>query len=259
MRVLIAGESWITHSTHIKGVDHFTLSSYQVGVTPLLSALNHGGHTVTHLPAHEVPGKFPSGAELHAYDVIILSDIGANSVQLHPMVVERSLSYPNRLQSLADWVVAGGGLLMVGGYLSFTGIGAKAAYHCTPVEKILPVLCLPFDDRVECTQGINPTVVRGEHAVVLGMEPTWPVLLGYNRVTLREDAELLVKIGDDPLLAVRQVGNGRTGAFTSDCSPHWAPASFCEEWDGYFRLFNGLVKWLGRDAGDSGAVQLGPP
>ena len=44
---------------------------------------------------------------------------------------------------LADWVRAGGRLLMVGGYLSFTGIEAKANYRNTPLADVLPVY-LPY-------------------------------------------------------------------------------------------------------------------
>ncbi len=60
MHVLIAGESWVTHATHVKGVDSFTLSSYVEGVGPLRDALLDGGHEVTHLPAHLVPDEFPA-------------------------------------------------------------------------------------------------------------------------------------------------------------------------------------------------------
>jgi Putative glutamine amidotransferase len=31
MRVLLCGESWVTHSLHIKGVDSFTTSAYAEG------------------------------------------------------------------------------------------------------------------------------------------------------------------------------------------------------------------------------------
>ena len=43
----------------------------------------------------------------------------------------------------------GGGLLMIGGYLSFAGIDGKARYHGTPVEDALPVTIAATDDRVE--------------------------------------------------------------------------------------------------------------
>ena len=58
--------------------------------------------------------------------------------------------------------------------------------------------------------------------------------------------EVPVLVGADPLVALAGYGAGRAGAFTSDCSPHWAPPAFCEEWDGYADLFDGLVRWLVR-------------
>ena len=35
MRVLLCGESWVTHSVHVKGVDSFTTSSYTEGADHL--------------------------------------------------------------------------------------------------------------------------------------------------------------------------------------------------------------------------------
>lgn len=245
MKVLIAGESWVTTATHIKGVDQFTLSSYVVGVGPLRDALESAGHEVVHLPAHDVPDHFPYAEDLAAFDVVVLSDIGANSILLPTAVFERSERRPNRLEALADWVEQGGGLLMVGGYLSFSGIDAKAAFRGTAVERVLPVTCQVGDDRVERPEGAHPQRTASDHQVVAGLEPSWPHLLGYNRVTLRPDAELLATIGDDPLVAVREVGTGRSAVFTSDCAPHWAPPSFSDTWPGYTTLFDGLVRWLG--------------
>ena len=46
-RVLMAGESWMTHSTHVKGFDSFTTSSYNEGGTELIAALHAGGVDVT--------------------------------------------------------------------------------------------------------------------------------------------------------------------------------------------------------------------
>ena len=43
MTVLIAGESWVTHSIHQKGFDSFTTTSYHEGVGPLRAALESGG------------------------------------------------------------------------------------------------------------------------------------------------------------------------------------------------------------------------
>jgi len=244
-RVLIAGESWVTQSTHIKGVDSFTTSSYVVGVGPLRQALEHRGHQVTHLPAHLVPAEFPStAAELADYDVVVLSDIGANSVQLAPAVFERATPGADRLGVLRSWVTAGGGLLMIGGYLSFTGFEGKAAYRNTVLHELLPVQLLAEDDRVELPAGARAEVLEPGHPALGGVVGDWPVLLGYNRVRPRPDTSVLATLGGDPLVAVASRGAGRAGVFTSDCSPHWAPEEFCQRWDGYGQMFGGLVEWL---------------
>ncbi|GAA3749072.1 putative membrane protein [Spinactinospora alkalitolerans] len=244
-RVLIAGESWMTESTHVKGVDSFTVHSYVEGVGPLRDALEAAGHTVTHLPAHLVPARFPGDAEaLSAYDLVVLSDIGANSIQLDPAVLERSERGEDRLANLAGWVAEGGALMMIGGYLSFTGFQAKAAFRQTPIAPALPVELLPDDDRVELPAGADPAVLDAGHPALGGAGGQWPHLLGYNRVAARDGAATLATINGDPLVVVGEHGRGRTAVFTSDCSPHWAPPSFCEQWSGYGRLFDGLVRWL---------------
>ena len=102
-KVLIAGESWMTSSTHVKGVDEFTVHSYVEGVGPLRDALTSRGHEVVHMPAHLVPTQFPGTAEaLSEFDVIVLSDIGANSIQLAPNVFDRFQAGDDRLAALRE-------------------------------------------------------------------------------------------------------------------------------------------------------------
>ena len=43
MRVLLCGESWVTHSLHIKGVDSFTTSSYVEGAGHLRAETSQQG------------------------------------------------------------------------------------------------------------------------------------------------------------------------------------------------------------------------
>ncbi|WP_159500609.1 glutamine amidotransferase [Microbacterium sp. 18062] len=244
-RILIAGESWMTTSTHTKGVDAFTLHSYVEGVAQLRAALESGGHEVVHMPGHRVPLDFPETPEqLGAFDVVVLSDIGANSVQLAPDVIDRSIPGRDRLQELAAWVAGGGALVMIGGYLSFTGFQALAAYRETDLAAVLPVELLPGDDRVERPAGVVPTVLDVEHPAIGGAGSEWPALLGYNRTIPKDGADVLATMGGDPLVAVGEYGEGRSAVFTSDCSPHWAPPAFCDEWPGYAQLFNGIVRWV---------------
>jgi uncharacterized membrane protein len=243
LKVLFAGESWITHSIHVKGFDSFESSSYHEGGTELIAALQSGNVAVTYQPSHLASNSFPvEGEALAAFDVVILSDIGANTLLLSEQAFVRSQRTANRLELLADFVRAGGGLLMIGGYLTFQGIQAKGNYHGSPVEDVLPVLLDAGDDRRECPQGIAAQIVNPAHPVVAGLAD-WPHFLGYNRAALRPDAVLVASFGDDPLIAVRQVGRGRTGVFSSDCGPHWGPPAFVS-WPGYPRLWLNLVHWL---------------
>ena len=243
MDVLLAGESWMTHSIHVKGFDSFTTSSYNEGAGPMIEGLKSTGHEVTYLPNHLVGNDFPSTAEgLQAFDVIILSDVGVNTLLLPDKTFVRSERSPNRLQLIRDYVGEGGGLLMVGGYLTFQGIEGKGAYHGTAVEETLPVSLLPFDDRVEAPQGVVPEIVSANHPIFEGLD-NWPHFLGYNRTELKPEAELLAAVGNDPFIAATTFGRGRSAVFTSDCGPHWGPPEFVA-WPHYSRMWSNLVTWL---------------
>lgn len=245
VRVLVAGESWMTHMIHTKGFDSFTTSSYHEGGTEMLAAMRAAGLSVTYQPAHIAAEDFPGTVDdMRAYDVIVLSDVGANTLLMPQRTFVRSEPSPNRLSNLAEWVRAGGGLLMVGGYLTFQGIEGKGAYAGTPVDEVLPVRLSRFDDRVERPDGVVPMVRAPDHPVMAGLNE-WPAFLGYNRAEAREDAAVLADANGDPFVAVRTVDEGRTAIFASDCGPHWGPPPFLA-WDGYGRLWDNLCRWLGR-------------
>jgi uncharacterized membrane protein len=245
-RVLIAGESWVTTTTHVKGFDSFTTSSYGEGADAVRAALTAGGFTVDFLPNHLAPTQFPSSAEaLDAYGCIVLSDIGTNTLLLAPATWERGEATPNRLELLRAYVKRGGGLVMVGGYLTFQGIEGKGKWAGTAVEAVLPVMIQSIDDRVERPDGVTPTTVA-EHPITAGLAVDWPPVLGYNRVQERPEANVLVRVGDDVLLACQQVEAGRTVAYTTDCGPHWCPAPFVT-WPGYARLWQQIVGWAAGD------------
>jgi uncharacterized membrane protein len=212
----------------------------------LQAALEAGGWQVEHLPNHLAPAQFPTTMDgLAPYDVVILSDIGSNSLLLSPDTFERSLRAPNRLTLLRDWTAAGGGLVMVGGYLTFQGIEGKGKYAGTVIEEALPVTISPYDDRVESPEGVTPTVTTESHPLAAGLPTSWPALLGYNRLTARPEATTVAAAGDDPLVVAWEYGQGRAVAFASDCGPHWAPPDFVA-WDGYATLWQNIVGWAAK-------------
>jgi uncharacterized membrane protein len=255
LSVLVVGESWVKHTVHMKGFDHFHSTEYEEGGGDFLAALEMAGHAVTYIRAHEVSLRFPTSPdELARYDVVVVSDIGSNSFLLTDDVFLRSEQSVNRLKLLVDYVRRGGGLLMIGGYLSFTGIDARARYGASPLAEVLPVRMSDHDDRVEVPEGIAPRVLAADHAAIQGAGEDWPVLLGYNRLVPKEDAEVVVQVGDDPLLTVMEAGQGRSVAFASDCAPHWAPPQFVS-WARYPQLWASVVRWAA--GGRPGQAALG--
>ena len=144
------------HSIHQKGFDSFTTTEYAEGAGWLKAALDGAGWEIAYQPSHVAARDFPATAKaLGAFDCVILSDIGANTLLLHPDTFVRSKVLPNRLDAIRDYVAGGGGLVMVGGYMTFQGIEGKAQYAGTAVEEALPVTLSRLDDRVECPQGLH--------------------------------------------------------------------------------------------------------
>src|ERR1700675_2304074 len=135
--VLLAGESWVTTSTHLKGFDFFSSTHYATGGDFLVAALRAGGMNVTHLPSHDAAKSFPLElGKVQEYAVIILSDIGSNTLLLPPEVFLEGKRAANRLVLLREYVSQGGGLVMAGGDLSFQGIYGSARYHRTPIKEV---------------------------------------------------------------------------------------------------------------------------
>lgn len=150
---------------------------------------------------------------------------------------------PGLQHRLVELVSDGCGLLMIGGWESFHGLGGD--WDGTAIAKVLPVEVGPEDDRLNSDQ---PLVVRrtGSHAITdtLPWEQRPPAVGGMNRVKVRSTGHVLLeadrlhleqvdRAGEDrrqwighieetlPLLVVGQHGAGRTAALMTDVAPHW--------------------------------------
>ena len=246
LKVLVVGESWIKHTVHLKGFDQFHTTEYEEGAGVFLSALADSGFTVTYIRAHEISSRFPKTSDsIDQFDVVVLSDVGSNSFLLCDETFLRSERTANRLRVLAEYVERGGGLVMVGGYMSFTGIDGRARFGMSPLKTVLPVNMLDHDDRIETPEGVIPSVEVPSHPVLGGTPPgQWPPLLGYNRVVAKPGSIVVAQCGGDPLLVVGSVGAGRVAAFTSDLAPHWAPPEFLS-WPHYRQLWASIISWTG--------------
>jgi uncharacterized membrane protein len=240
--VLLAGETWISEATHYKGFDSFTSVTFHSGADDYIAALNAHNIDVHHMAAHDVPQKFPTtAAELSKYDVIVLSDIGANSFQLPPETWLEWKPSPDRLGTLAQWVKDGGALMMAGGYMSFQGFQARANFARSAIAGVLPVTMFDFDDRAEASSGAAVKGVSDSLGALISSDA--PALLGYNRVEAKPDATVHATVGDDVLIATGTYGSGRSLVWTSDIGPHWCPGQFVA-WSGFQPLMAGMIQWL---------------
>lgn len=243
-KILFVGESWHVHLTDCKGFDSFTYDYYQEATQFMRSAMEKNGIEFVHIPCHRVEYDFPTTVEeLSQYDVVMFSDVGANTIHLPMNCFMRHNREVNRMHVLRDYVRQGGAFVMIGGYLTYQGIQARGAYKRTAAEEILPVTMLEGDDRIEHCEGLTPVVVDAEHPVMANMPETWPQIFGYNRVIPKEGSVVVAEALGDPLIVLGTYGEGRVCAYTTDCAPHWSPETFCE-WEGYSVLWGNLVNWL---------------
>lgn len=245
MRILLVGETWFDVSLHVKGSSNHFSSSYGRGFGKVMDAWGSGGHDVRHVATHETESGFPKTvSQFKEYDIVVLSDVPADSLRLTETVVRDAVPGPDPLRALDSWVRNDGGrLLMIGGYLSFSGYGGNAGYANSPLQETLPVEILGWDDRMETPAGGHIAHGGGPSGSLFGSFAPFPALLGYNRVRLKEGAELALTIDGDPLLGFWSVGSGRAAAFTSDCSEHWGSVEFMN-WPKYPAFWNAVVEYL---------------
>ena len=242
VRVLIVGESVFKIHTHFKGFASYETGYVTMSLDPFVERFEGTGVEIEFMPNHEVSLRFPFAVEeLGRWDVVVISDAPADSFLLAPETLAGKI-LPNRIRVLVDYVRAGGGFAMIGGWMSFGGFHGKAHWAFSPVTELVPATILPHDDRVEVPEGVVP-LVAAEHPVLAGLPADWPDFLGYNRVMEPSGDVLLAFPNGDPLLVVDTEGKGRVAAFTSDILPHWGSPRFIE-WDGYVPFWCQLFRWL---------------
>jgi len=246
--ILLVGESWVSNATHYKGWDQFSSTTFHLGAKQLVESISSSEIYIEYMTSHDAAANFPSKiSDLKKYSAIIFSDIGSNTILLHPKVWIEGETFPNRLKLVKEYVGSGGSFLMVGGYLSFQGINGSARYKATPIEEILPVEIHPYDDRIEVPEGFNVNILYEDHEILKGLIGEWPPLLGLNEVIPTEESLTIIStpksIGSHPLLVIGKYGLGKTMAWTSDIGPHWVSKEFLS-WPGYNDLWNQIIKWL---------------
>jgi hypothetical protein len=213
-----------------------------------------------------VPSDRPLDSELAAgaWNAIILSDYPAARV-------------PHETQQrIVDRIHGGAGLLMLGGWESYHGLGGD--WDGTPIGELLPVNLASQDDRWNCDRALV-VQARRSHPVIddLPWNDRPPLIGGLNRLTMKPGDELLlaaeeyavswqnaelraIHTASHPLLVTGKRGAGRVAALATDVAPHWvgplvdwgpqrvtaqAPgAPSIEVGNLYAEFFAGLVRWV---------------
>lgn len=171
-------------------------------------------------PTKGFPRTLP---ELLNYDVVIHSDIRTDSFT------------SEQLQNMARLVEEyGGGFVMIGGNSAF----GKGGYHRTILDRIIPVAMERENDSLARQISFHVPPSAYNHPIMsLGTtreesELIWakfPLLYGCNLVdrakpgatVLGVDAMARNQYGPRLLLAVQNIGKGRSMAFTSDTTRSW--------------------------------------
>jgi uncharacterized membrane protein len=250
LKILFAGEAIYMLQTIYKGWDSFSMGRYFEHGGYFIKALKENNIDYDYCPTNKVAEEFPWALEeLRKYDVIVVSDVGSDTFLISRRTMEGEKT-PNRLKLIEQYVAEGGGFIMWGGYLSFTGLYAKAFYKRTPIEKLLPVNLLDTDDRVEVPEGFLPMIVEKNHPILSGIPEKWEGwFLSYNRLIPKPGSTVIARIKEydnDPFLVVWEYGKGRSLASAVDCAHHGAAPSFLK-WKYTSKLYGNMVRWCARD------------
>ncbi|MBM4370078.1 MAG: hypothetical protein FJ098_00390 [Deltaproteobacteria bacterium] len=184
--------------------------------------------------------------ELPGFDLLVIQDFPLGSY--FPLRREH-------LESMAAFVRAGGGLLLLGGGQAFSTGGV----HGTPVAEVLPVAPPEVLPRAEGApqppEEYRPvrTRVGAAHPVTAleEAEGELPALTGWNLLGgPRPGAQVLLEApGDRPLLVTGEAGAGRVAVLGTDSLWTWAfpDGSAPSSPRLYEALLDHLVRWLTRD------------
>ena len=216
------------------------------------------------------------GEQLRTFDAVIFVDFAYQPY--------RTLDIERFLPNLREYVRGGGAFAMVGGGQSF----AQGHYAGTPVADVLAVnpaegmgeTAEPFRPRLTAEGRRHPvtSLAPGEGAneaawsalpPLPGLNYTLPLPLSDGARVLLEAPTLLAGGRPAPVVAVREVGAGRSLSVMTDGTWYWG---FVAAGDGqggraHQRFWNGALRWLVRDPSltplqiqpDRPAVEPGEP
>jgi uncharacterized membrane protein len=196
------------------------------------------------------------GPQLQTFDAVVFMNFAYGPY--------RGLEIERFLPGVAAYVKKGGALAMVGGEQSF----GDGGYGETALAEVLPVA--PLDGTTEAEGEFRPRLTpEGKRHPVTALSPgeaqteaVWAAVPPVTAVNLTRALEpaagasvlleapaVNVQGHPAPLVAVREVGRGRTLAVATDASWRWGFAG-AESGQGnraYLRFWNAALRWLVKD------------
>ncbi len=210
---------------------------------------------------------------------LFTSELGSFDVVIYQNFSYRPYRMEQYLPNVRDYVMQGGSFLMIGGSDAFE----DGWYVGTPIQEILPVAlggALPWD-----VGAFTPRLTKEgrRHPITRIGEPgeppeavygRLPPLEGFNAsVGLMPGAQALLEHpslpGNPPLVATREVGQGRTLSVATDSLWFWRFLAVSDGGSGreFDRFWSNSLRWLVRDPelarvrlkADRSVVLLGDP
>lgn len=190
---------------------------------------------------------------------LFTTELGSFDVVIYQNFTYRPYRMAQYLKNVRDYVMKGGGFLMVGGDSAFE----DGFYSGTPIAEILPVrteAAAPWDP-----SDYHPRLTKEgrRHPITRIGEPGEPAETVYERlpklaginnsIALMPGAQSLLVHpslpGNPPVVAIREVGGGRTMAITTDSLWNWRFVAVSEGGAGreFDRFWSNALRWLIRD------------
>jgi uncharacterized membrane protein len=230
----------------------------------LSGVMTHFGISFDYVPSDR---KVESGWLEKDYHAVIISDYPSTNFTTE------------QFQRLAKRIEGGMGLLMLGGWESYTGFGGD--YNKTILRDVLPVRMQATDDRTNCMQPcLTEKMMDHEILGELPFDACPATIGGFNLFEAKETGKTILSARRfkarheggkfyfepyeraTPLLVVENYGQGRVAAFASDVAPHWvgglvdwgdsrvsaqaAGSVGIEVGNWYATFFANMVRWVGK-------------
>lgn len=165
--------------------------------------------------------------ELQEYNVVILAN-----VSIKPLDTEK-------ISQLREFIHNGGGLFILGGKIAYGNGGIKGS----ALDEVLPI---DVADTFFDIEKINGLFIKTNSPLLTGLNfPSELVCPYVHRVKLRENAQVILKVGERPFLVTSTFGKGRVACMLG--APYGITTKehiVFTDWKDWQSLIRNILQWL---------------